>query len=377
MPLTTEERAAINRNNARKSTGPKTAEGKARASKNALKHGLRAEAFALSPDESEELKTLTDEWVDYYQPETPGLRATLDRCVLAVVQQKRCAQFQAARVGKQVREAVEGFDQDQQSRLDALTEGFHCDPETVVRHMKRFALGCRWLIAQWEGLQKKLDAKGCWTSRGDAERAIRLLGKRPETFRLDTDVYELNLFNTLAHEAPNEAAVAWSRDPRNAPESLRETLAFGLPSREDSIDALRAILDENLDALKEREERLRTNIEEPNRAGAADSAVLLMGPEGALFIRYEKMHDAAFHRAYKALLKGEETIAPKEAKPAAPEPAEAPNEAEPDGDEAPDEAISRAIEAKPPQVRTGKPAVPAVNASAPIELTRPTRAEAA
>ena len=375
MPLTTEERAAINRNNAKLSTGPKTAEGKARASRNALKHGLRAEAFALTPEETEELETLTDDWVDYYQPATPGMRATLDRCVLAVVQQKRCAMFQAGRVGKQVREAVEGFDRDQQNQLDALLEGFHCDPETVVRHMNRFALGCRWLIAQWEGLKKKFDATGCWTSRGDAERAIRLTGKRPETFRLDTDVYELNLFNTLAQEAPNEAAIAWSRDPRNAPESLRETLAFGLPSREDSIDALRAILDENLDALKEREESLRTKIEEPNRAGAADSAVLLMGPEGALFIRYEKMHDAAFHRAYKALLKGEETIAPNEAKPVEPEQAEAPIEAGAEAEGA--EKEKAPIEAKPALVRAGKSAVHPVNASASAELTRPIRAEAA
>jgi hypothetical protein len=32
---------------------------------------------------------------------------------------------------------------------------------------------------------------------------------------------------------------------------------------------------------------------------------LLGGPDGALLARYERMHDTAFHRAYKALLKGE------------------------------------------------------------------------
>src|SRR4051812_33616331 len=53
MPLSDEERAAISRANARKSTGPKTPEGKARSSKNALKHGLRAEAFALPNEDAQ------------------------------------------------------------------------------------------------------------------------------------------------------------------------------------------------------------------------------------------------------------------------------------------------------------------------------------
>ncbi len=44
MPLTDEERAEQNRKNARKSTGPSSALGKSNSRRNALKHGLRAEA---------------------------------------------------------------------------------------------------------------------------------------------------------------------------------------------------------------------------------------------------------------------------------------------------------------------------------------------
>ncbi|HTX39642.1 MAG TPA: hypothetical protein VME43_31715, partial [Bryobacteraceae bacterium] len=42
-----EKQLAANRRNAQRSTGPRTAEGKARAALNARKHGFRAEAFTV------------------------------------------------------------------------------------------------------------------------------------------------------------------------------------------------------------------------------------------------------------------------------------------------------------------------------------------
>ena len=46
MPITAEERAEINRQNAQKSTGPRTDEGKAASRGNSLKHGLTATTIA-------------------------------------------------------------------------------------------------------------------------------------------------------------------------------------------------------------------------------------------------------------------------------------------------------------------------------------------
>lgn len=52
--MTSEKQAQANRRNARKSTGPKTQDGKAVVRFNALKHGLRAENALLLPGEDSE-----------------------------------------------------------------------------------------------------------------------------------------------------------------------------------------------------------------------------------------------------------------------------------------------------------------------------------
>jgi hypothetical protein len=54
----TPEKLAANRANAQHSTGPKTDDGKARVSQNAVKHGLTSKDIIVRPDEREEFEAL-------------------------------------------------------------------------------------------------------------------------------------------------------------------------------------------------------------------------------------------------------------------------------------------------------------------------------
>lgn len=54
----TPEKLAANRANAQHSTGPKTEDGKARVSQNAVKHGLTSKDIIVRPDEREEFEAL-------------------------------------------------------------------------------------------------------------------------------------------------------------------------------------------------------------------------------------------------------------------------------------------------------------------------------
>ena len=61
--MTPEARAEINRANSQKSTGPKTAEGKARSSMNARKHGMRSKRESIFIDSSYAYEERRRKWM--------------------------------------------------------------------------------------------------------------------------------------------------------------------------------------------------------------------------------------------------------------------------------------------------------------------------
>jgi hypothetical protein len=79
--MATEKQIAANRRNARKSTGPRSAEGKAAASRNALKTGLYAGGIIIGHESSVQLETLEAQFTAEYKPSTPTERALVDTLI--------------------------------------------------------------------------------------------------------------------------------------------------------------------------------------------------------------------------------------------------------------------------------------------------------
>jgi len=70
-PRTTDSaRAAANRLNAQKSTGPRTAAGKAKAALNALKHGLTSQSPLLPTEDPTEYQTFSAGYLEELDPKT-------------------------------------------------------------------------------------------------------------------------------------------------------------------------------------------------------------------------------------------------------------------------------------------------------------------
>ena len=90
------EQLAANRANAAKSTGPTSAEGKARSAQNARKHGFAAASYtAVGLEDTQDLANLTDDAVDFYQPANSQELFTVERIALAQLAVLRAARFEA------------------------------------------------------------------------------------------------------------------------------------------------------------------------------------------------------------------------------------------------------------------------------------------
>src|SRR4051794_7729814 len=104
MPLSPEERAAINLENARKSKGP-SPQGRTVVRWNAVKHGLRATADALPNEDPAVAAARTQAWNDFYQPQSPTAQHLVNECVRVTLLSDRLASYNTALVSDQVFDA--------------------------------------------------------------------------------------------------------------------------------------------------------------------------------------------------------------------------------------------------------------------------------
>lgn len=72
--MTSEKQAAANRENARKSTGPKTDAGKNRSRLNAMRHGLTGQVSVMTEEDRLACEAFTIQIVESFQPKTPAER---------------------------------------------------------------------------------------------------------------------------------------------------------------------------------------------------------------------------------------------------------------------------------------------------------------
>jgi hypothetical protein len=93
--MRTKKQSAASRRNARKSTGPKTPEGKATASMNALRHGLRARRAILPDEHPEDFSQIHDGLQDLYQPQNQAEQYLVDQAALAQWKLVRAENFEA------------------------------------------------------------------------------------------------------------------------------------------------------------------------------------------------------------------------------------------------------------------------------------------
>ena len=200
--MTSPEKAAANRENCKKSTGPRSTEGKARSARNALTHGLTAEPG----DPTEAYRENLAEWVGDLKSKGIAERTLAERACRAAWSLKRCDRYEDATAAKRDRDAAEMFDLAEAERAAAIgrrlvampveidnhdgspgsTAGQartdDADPAALVGALRATAAGVAWLLARWSELGRALDEPAGW---GEDHKfaAARLLGLSPESAR--------------------------------------------------------------------------------------------------------------------------------------------------------------------------------------------------
>jgi len=107
--MATERQIAANRLNALRSTGPKSPEGKARASLNALTHGFTAQQLVLSIEDQAAFEQLRQALFDEHQPATPTEVLLVERIVAAAWRLSRIRSAATAALDRAIRSRSESY----------------------------------------------------------------------------------------------------------------------------------------------------------------------------------------------------------------------------------------------------------------------------
>ena len=208
--IVSDARREANRRNGAKSSGPKSAEGKAQARRNALKHGLTATTLPAIGPEAERIRAdRLAEWRVLYAPADGWQSWLIDELVGVSLRLGRIEQVEAQlRDLAACRAGADLWDEDRRLEVEKTGAGLGRRPSQVVALLRQTPHGCDWLIARWAGLARIADGSGDqgWTD-DQARLAHDLLGT-PATSRVGPVGRPITAEGRIAAPAPRPAALA-------------------------------------------------------------------------------------------------------------------------------------------------------------------------
>jgi hypothetical protein len=317
--MTSQRQIEANRRNAKKSTGPRTEEGKAQSRLNAVTHGMTAEFDAIPGEEADALKARIDEWIADSRPHNEVERELIERAARASWQLERVEQAQVARLTEIILKATSGKNDEVENEVLNLgqrlfedlasADGFaphplgdSDDPAQIVRRLESSAPGCQWLLDRWAELGTLLQHEQPW-QYPDQIKALRLLGLRPLDLLSDSRVAVVFL---ACHTIDSSGRDAFDQfrnesDPEFL-KSIREDLEPLRPQGPaQAKDALSKIIDRAVSGLELKAE-LRRERDERDAASAPARLAFDTSRKGELLRKYEASCQRAFFRTIDTLM---------------------------------------------------------------------------
>jgi len=104
---TSKKQILANRRNAKKSTGPKTKQGKLTTSKNAIQHGLDAEKFVVIGEKINDLIEFRDRLIDHLKPQGIHEEIVVSKMIDVAIRLRRL-EYEGKEFKENVAHAIEG-----------------------------------------------------------------------------------------------------------------------------------------------------------------------------------------------------------------------------------------------------------------------------
>ena len=341
--MATAAQIAANQRNSRKSSGPRTEEGKNISRLNALDHSCRASILVLPTEDFGEYESKCQAWKLSLQPRNPAEEFLVNRLVKLAWQSDRIDRAHTARLNRRICfTMIEEADQEQEQVIELGQKLFQdaCGPvalhlqhktselcpdgETsfrisdyadnedqpvrLVHRLQTTITGCDWLLKQWTGLRNLLEQGISWLAP-DKLKAVRLLGRHPIDAFDSTDVARVYLASHLLRNQEGDPFqdILDNLAPDEVPvyEEFLKLRNYSALAPHDSSAARQMLLDiiDRASAAVQDKAGLLREVAEIDARSAAHRLSWDDTPEGERLRRYEQTCNRAWSRMLDLLLK--------------------------------------------------------------------------
>jgi hypothetical protein len=254
-----QKRIDANRRNAMRSTGPKSAEGKEKARRNSLVHGMAGSGSVVPERETRALADRIAMWKTSLGPRDAFEVGLVETIAVESLRIERCRVEEDFARDFRARRAGHCWADERKAVVARAARSLTRRPAETAMELASSAPGCDWLIDRWRMLGFALDGAGEWSAE-QRTMALDMLGIAAELRDAET--------------------------PIDAPEGA------------DALEFNQALVDEQLERLIARKEDSLDAIEDDHREAVALGYAVDLDPALALIRRYEA---ASFRRMRWAL----------------------------------------------------------------------------
>ncbi|MDX2037195.1 MAG: hypothetical protein SFX72_11135 [Isosphaeraceae bacterium] len=318
---TSEKQAAANRENAKRSTGPRTEEGKAVSRGNAVKHGFCAEIVLLPEEDPDEFEAERRSWVAELAPRGKAAKRLAERAFADYVRLTRAERAENAAMLENVanadRDWLRARDEERRKALASFNE----QPIASLLVLRSTPDGCRSLAALWSAVADRAAAGEALDVDG-APRVVDLLAL---DFRLQREFERLLAADGDGSSRRGDPSPTGSTSSRD-----RSIRAFALARAGDHL--LLA-------------EEVAPDFEERRRL-APDLALVDISPAGRTRRRYAASAERSMNqriREARQAAASPEALAERAGSPVGRSPVAYAGDVPPQGEAAPPPASSRSI----------------------------------